>query len=107
MTVAKKKKTAKKKSAPKRASQKAPSQKPLTGMEDKGIPELDAIAVKALDAKAQQKEWKEKHEYYLEGILATMRKLNMHRYVHGGIEVERTPGDETVKVKRVKEKRAS
>lgn len=91
---------------PKRASKKKPAQNPLPGMEDKGIPTLDKIAVKALDAKGQQKEWKEKHDGFLHGLLVQMRKLNMNRYRHGGIEVERQPGDETVKVKRVKEKRA-
>jgi len=100
-------KAAEKKKTTKRSSVKKPLHESLPGMEDKGIPSLDTIAVKALDAKSQQKEWKEKHDGYLHGLLNEMRKLNMKRYLHGGIEVERQPGDETVKVKKVKEKRVS
>lgn len=89
----------------KRSSKKKPEQKDLPGVQ-KGIPELDKIAVKALDAKDQQKEWKEKFDGFLHDLLTVMCRLNMHRYVHGGIEAERQASDETVKVKRVKEVRA-
>ena len=104
-TAVKDKSTKVKEKPAERSSKKKLTQKTLPGVQ-KGVPELDKIAVKALDAKDQQKEWKEKFDDCIHKLLSTMRKLKIYRYIDGGIEVERLLNDETVKVKRVKQKRA-